>query len=364
MEKRLKDTRSIKKITVELPLYNNMSGGIMRQLMLAQKFYDMAVEIPRFSVISGGIKHMEELSYNLNKKYNVQLRIQKTNQFLDYSTVDFKVPYSIGLPDDTFPESDVVITYSDNPYVDKLVELPQVKKVLIYMLSYGMCLVRERKNILNPKVIVMSSTNRTKDLIEKEGIKCNFVGFGFNSEKFYCDYSILKKKYAALLCHDSPDKKYDLGVKICDKLCDDNLIDGVISFGSSQSFNSHIHPKKMIKSYIDASTEQVREIFCKCSIFIMPSITEGLNLTPVESTLCGCPAVICDGAINDLFFDKKTCLIANKNDFNDIIEKSKELLLNQYYSLIFRNNIKELLKEFTWKKTISNIEGLLYGTDV
>ena len=160
----------IKNITVELPFYSCTSGGIMRQLMLAQKFNDIVVEVPRFSLLSGGIRHMSELSHNLNKKYNVHLRIQKEKFGTNYSEVDLKVPYSIGLPDNTFPESDIVITYSDNPYLESLVNLPQVKKVLIYMLSYGMCIERERKNVLNSSVIVMSSTNRTKELIEKEGV--------------------------------------------------------------------------------------------------------------------------------------------------------------------------------------------------
>lgn len=348
----------IKNITVELPFYSHMSGGIMRQLTLAQKFNDIVVEVPRFSLLSGGIKHMSELSYNLNKKYNVHLRIQK-EKFITNSKEDLKVPYSIGLPDKSFPKSDIVITYSDNPYLENLVKLPQVKKVLIYMLSYGMCIERERNNVLNPNVIVMSSTNRTKELIEKEGVKCNNVGFGFYGENFYPDYSILRKKYAILLCHKSINKKYDLGVKICNKLLLENLIDGVISFGTSESYDSNIHPQKMIKFYKDATKDQVREIFCRGSVFIMPSITEGLNLTPVESTLCGCPAVICDGAIGDLFFNDKTCLIAEKNNFEDIYEKSKKILLNSYYSLFFRNNIKDLLKYFTWEKTVENIENLI-----
>lgn len=327
--------------------------------MLAQKFNDIVVEVPRFSLLSGGIRHMSELSHNLNKKYNVHLRIQKEKFGTNYSEVDLKVPYSIGLPDNTFPESDIVITYSDNPYLESLVNLPQVKKVLIYMLSYGMCIERERKNVLNSSVIVMSSTNRTKELIEKEGVKCNNVGFGFCSEKFYCDYSILRKRYAILLCHNSEDKKYNLGVKICNKLSKDNLIDGVICFGTSESYDSHVHPEKMVNFYKNATKDQVRKIFSTGSVFIMPSVTEGLNLTPVESALCGCPAVICDGAINDIFFNEKTCLIAEKNNFEDIYEKSKKILINPYYSLFFRDNMKDLLENFTWEKTIENIERLL-----
>jgi glycosyltransferase involved in cell wall biosynthesis len=318
------------KITVELPLYSLSSGGIVRQTTLAQK---------------------------LVSRYNVHLRIQKINPMIDYSKIDFKVPYSIGIPDSTFPESDIVITYSDNPYGHLLTELPQVKKVLIYMLSYGMCFERERKNIFNPKIITMSSTNRTKQMIESDGVKCHCVGFGLEMKNFYVDFSIQKNNYAAILYHASPDKQYKLAVDLCDELCKQNLIDGVITFGSSKNYEQFKHPQKLIKNYQNATPQQVRKIFNNCKIFIMPSITEGLNLTPIESTLCCCPAVICDGAIGDIFFDGKTCFIAEKN-FSDIFEKSKELLSNQIYSAIFQNNMETLLKQFTWEKTVKNIEEL------
>jgi glycosyltransferase involved in cell wall biosynthesis len=318
----------------------------------------ITIEIPFYSTTSGGIAQMYELAVSLQKKYYVHLRIQ-TNSELDYSKIGFRMPYSVGLPDSTFPKSDIVITYSDNPYIDELTNLVQVKKVLIYMLSYGMCIERERKNILNSKVTVLSSTIRTQRLIEKEGVKCSCVGFGIETKNFYVDSSIQQDCYASLLYHYAPDKQYKLGVNVCNELCKQGLIKGVITFGTSKDYEKFEHPERLIKNYQNATHEEVREIFNKCSVFVMPSITEGLNLTPIESTLCGCPAVICDGAIDDIFFDCKTCLIAEKNSFFDILEKSKEILESPMYSVIFRNNIEALLTKFTWENTISNIEKIM-----
>jgi hypothetical protein len=329
----------------------------MGQVSLTQKLW--TVELPKYAETSGGIVRTKKLTVELQKKHKVHLRIQKTNPLLDYSKIDFKVPYSIGMPDKTFPESDVVITYSDNPYADILTSLPQVKRTLIYMLSYGMCFERERKNIFNPKITVMSSTNRTKKMIEKEGIKCYCVGFGLETKNFYIDRLIERKKYAALLYHYSLDKQYELGVKVCNELYKQKLIDGTITFGTSQEYQNYMHPISLIKNYQNASSEQVKNIFNECCIFIMPSITEGLNSTPVESTLCGCPSIICDGAIDDLFFDGETCLIARKNDFIDVLEKSKKIILHPIYSMIFKDNLEKLLYQFTWEKTILNIEEIL-----
>ena len=154
----------------------------------------ITLELPFYSPYSGGISHTIALAQELKKKYDVHIRFQRETP--DKFNLD--IPFSIGLPDHTFPASDVVITYSDNPYTNLLTELPQVKKVLIYMLSYGMCIEREHRNILNPKLTVMSSTLRTKKLIESEGITCHNVGFGRIPPDFSFP-NIERKKYAAIL---------------------------------------------------------------------------------------------------------------------------------------------------------------------
>lgn len=319
---------------------------------------NIVVEIPFYSKTSGGIQHMMQLAIALNKKHRVHVRAQNFNSDLDYNK-EISISYSVGLPDYTFPSADVVITYSDNPYTEFLARLPQVKKVIIYMLSYGMCIERERKNILNPKVVVTSSTLKIKKAIENEGIQCTCIGFGLDSKKhFFIENKIERSRYASLLYHTSPDKQYDLGVEICNKLQQQRLINGTIVFGSKSGFEKAKHPSRIISQYLDATQDEIRQVFNECSIFIMPSISEGLNLTPIEAALCGCPSVICDGAFDDVFFDGKTCIVAKKQDEKDIFEKSIRLLKNPKLATEFKKNIEKIIKKFTWEKTISNIERL------
>lgn len=301
---------------------------------------------------------MMQLALALNKKHRVHIRAQNFNSDLDYNK-EITISYSVGLPDYTFPSADVVITYSDNPYTEFLARLPQVKKVIIYMLSYGMCFERERKNILNPRVTVTSSTLKIKKAIEDEGVHCTCIGFGLGSKKyFFVESKIERSRYASLLYHNSPDKQYSLGVEICNKLQQQGLIDGTIIFGSRNDFEKSKHPSKIISQYLDATQNEIRQVFNECSIFIMPSISEGLNLTPIEAALCGCPSVICDGAFDDVFFDGKTCVVAKKQDEEDIFEKSKYLLRHPKLAIEFRKNIEKTIKKFTWEKTINNIERL------
>lgn len=326
------------KITIEIPTFKRTSGGIMRHVMLAKM-----------------LKEKEGL--------DVHLRIQRNNTAINYSQhlkdINFSIgiPVSIGIPDRTFPESDVVITYSDTPHGEKLTALRQVKKVIVYMLSYGLCLERERKNVFNPKIAVMSSTLKLKRMIEADGGSCTYVGFGLNPNEFYIEPGIKRKSgWVAILYHPSPNKQYKMAVRVCDELYKIGKIKKVIVFG--MRFDGVKSIKDTYITYLDASHDVIRKIFCLCVLFIMPSISEGLNMTPMEATLCGCPAVICDGAFGDLYFNNKTCVVAKKGDFQDILEKSINTLNNPNLGLYFKERMEKIIINYTWDNTIENIMAL------
>jgi hypothetical protein len=96
-----------------------------------------SIEIPLYSTISGGIQRMFRLAIELNKRHNVHLRIQKINNNLDYSKIDFQVPYSIGIPDSSFPKSDIVIiNLSQDIYIKALNSIQTFSIVFIFYSYY------------------------------------------------------------------------------------------------------------------------------------------------------------------------------------------------------------------------------------
>lgn len=335
------------KIAVEIPHYDPTSGGIQRMIRLV-------MELPHYNPTSGGVNE----SIKLGNKFNpdVVIRFQKLLNF--YPQIDNT--WSVGLPDNTFPDCDVCITYSDNPYLEDLVNLPQVKKVFLLMLSYGMSIERERKNVLNDKVIVMCSTKKIEKMILAEDVKVHRIGFSVEQDKMYNEKK-KRKNYLVIMYHPSKDKKYSTAVEISDYLFSEKLIDGVITFGTELRYNEFIHPKGLVKHYSNANRDEIHDVFNICKCFLMPSISEGLNLTPIESTLCGCPAILCDGAIDEIFFNNKNCFVVSSNDKTMMIEKSKNVILNfDKYSDCFSHNMREVLKDFTWEKVIENLNKLLW----
>jgi hypothetical protein len=325
--------------------------------------YDIVFELPRYRPGSGGIASTIELVSSIHKLYpnlKLHVRFQNSQTGIDYNSIGLPVSFSIGLPGNNFPSTDWVITYTDTPYGEVVAKLPQINSIAILMLSYGMAPEREKRNININNIKILSSTYRTKKLLEKDNIKNTWVGFGVNAHHFYQEPVIKNKKIAVLLQHSSPDKKYAMGVSICDRLYSSKYIDEVITFGASiHKDKLSKHPKALTQHYTNATVDQIRNIFSNASIFIMPSILEGLSRTPMEATLCGCPAVLCDGALEDIYFPEKNCKWALKNVEPSFLSKSIEILNNDY-SFIFKSDMEQRIKSYTWDNTANNIIKALY----
>ena len=331
-------------IVVELPDYDITSGGIMRTLKVV-------MELPHYSPESGGIRD----NLLIAEKFNMQVRFQN----LSCGYPDIKTNWTVGFPDHTFPKCDICITYSDNPYIEELVELPQIGKVYILMLSYGMNLPVEKRNIHNSKLKVLCSTKKLEKAIKDEGVEVFRLGVGLDMSEMY-QTNFERKNYLAILYNNMGVKKYQTSVKVADILYQNKVINGVISFGRSDGYDKYQHPKGLIKHYSRASRSEVREIFNICKCFLMPSVSEGLNLTPIESALCGCPAVLCDGAIGEIFFDKVNCLVAVKEDISDMVNKCKYLISNfEIASPLFKKDMNEKIKDMTWNKVFDNLKKIL-----
>lgn len=310
-------------------------------------------DLPRYDSTSGGINETIKIANRMTP-----LPVLRFQRLLDYYP-QLPNSWTVGYPDNTFPDCDACITFSDNIKLPDLIKLPQIDKVLIYMLSYGMSIERERSNVLNKDVTVMCSTKKLEKLISKEGVVVHRVGFALDMDEMYDEHKE-RKNYLGILYHHSKDKRYEDAVTVADYLYDNNVIDGVITFGNDHNYNEHQHPKGLVLHYSKANRKEVREIFNTCKVFIMPSISEGLNLTPIESTLCGCPAILCDGAIDEIFFNKKNCFVVEKNDTDSMIKTCKDVIENfASYSPKFNKHMKHIVQDYTFENVINNITKLI-----
>jgi len=307
---------------------------------------NLIFELPFYSSFVGGITETIKLAERLGASVRFQRKAQ--------SPINIPVPYTIGMSNRTFPECDVCITYSDNPYLNALVYLPQVHKVFVYMMSYGMSYKNERHNALHHKVTCLCTTEKIEQAIIADGGNPIRVGFALDMDDMI-DLKDKRGNFLAIMYHDMPSKRYDLAVKVADELFANGIIEGVITFGCLLGYDKHKEPDGLVAFYPDAKRETVIEIFNNCKCFLMPSVSEGLSLTPIEATLCGCVSVICDGAIGEIFFGDN-CIIAMPDDFVDISTCVTDAMTNfDAYSETFKTNMQSVVKNYTWNELLSKI---------
>lgn len=313
-------------------------------------------ELPHYKMSSGGIVETIKFNDKFPEDYEVSYRFQKKSDEIPTNISD----YTYGLPDDTFPECDVCITYSDNPYLDDLIKIGKCKKILLHTLSYGMAIERERKNVLNKDVFVICSTKKIENGIILDGGKVNRVGFALDMDNMYVDNNIKRNRYLSILYHPSELKRYKLAVEVSNKLYKDGKIDGVITFGGDIDYDKSIKPISLVKHFKNANRDEIRYVFNSCMCFLMPSITEGLNLTPIESVLCGCIPILCDGAIGELFFDKENCFICEKDNVDEMYNLVNFSVENHnIYNISFQKKMRSVITPYTWDSVIKNIINLI-----
>lgn len=313
----------------------------------------IVLELPFYSKTVGGITATVELA----KELKAEIRFQSVSRQIPDD--DFPVPFTIGHADRNFPECDICITYSDNPYAEKLLILPQIKHVAVFMQSYGMSIANEKRNALNKRILTLCTTKKIEYLIKADGGIVHNVGMGLDIKGF-TNRNEERKNYLAIMYHNMYSKRYETAVRVANMLYKDKVIDGVISFGMEEGYHNYYHPKGLVKHYPNATREEVASIFNQCKAFLMPSTSEGFNITPIEATLCGCPAVICDGAIGEIYIDEFNCFVVPKENIVSMYEHILDIVINfALYSESFNDNMNKMIEGYTWANVANKIKMFL-----
>lgn len=308
-----------KKIIVVIPVYSETSGGIKRMLRLAEQLlirgYDIGIHIQRVS---------KRLSLPVGLTYG-------TNVYSE------------------FPSCDTVITYSDDPYIEEYQKILPAVNLLVYMLSFGMCLEREVA-VVRSGAKILCSTQKVVD--EIEACLCRGVykiGFSLDEHRNCYFNEGRARKYISIMYHPAPKKNFALTRMVCDGL---GL--PVIVFGQRPAGLTITVPKNTQSIYYNAGYNTIRSILNRSRLFINMSESEGLNLTPFEAALCGTPSILCDGS--DEIHDIENFVECN---VDAAIKKSKRILKRRVCSKSISENAYEVSKAHTWDTVINKLKGFL-----
>ena len=114
----------------------------------------------------------------------------------------------------------------------------------------------------------------------------------------------------------------------------------------------------------DISNDLKNALVAKSDIFVMPSIihkksVEGFGIAYVEAAQYGIPSIGGkDGGAADAIDHKKTGLICDGNNLDDIYSSINTMLENKKY-LDYGKNAKEFVHKFQWSKIIEDYKKIL-----
>jgi len=98
------------------------------------------------------------------------------------------------------------------------------------------------------------------------------------------------------------------------------------------------------------SHDNVWEYYQKASIFVLPSLNEGMSNTMLEALACGLPLLATDtGGTRELVTDNKNGFIVKMKDFNDLAEKIEKFLLDRSLEEKMGKESRLLAEKLSWE---------------
>ena len=236
-------------------------------------------------------------------------------------------------------------------------------------------------NVLNNVEVVVANSEYTKNLAIKCGIDENRIivinpGVNtvqeLNNKSLEKVESLLKYKFPRLITVSRYDKRKNHEKVIMAlrnlKLIYPDIVYICIGYGDEEE-----NIKKLVKEldieeqvmfFKDISNELKNSLLAKSNIFVMPSIihkksVEGFGIAYVEAAQYGIPSIGgVDGGASDAITHKKSGLICDGNNLNDVYSSINAMLENKKY-LEYGKAAKESSIKFNWDNIIKEYKKIL-----
>ena len=236
-------------------------------------------------------------------------------------------------------------------------------------------------NVLNNVEVIVANSKYTKDLAIQKGAEENKIivinpGVDLVQElnKKMLDKveSLLKHKSPRLITVSRFDKRKNHEKVIMALRNFKQIYPGIIyicvGYGDEEQnikkLVEELDLKEQVIFFKDISNELKNSLLAKSNIFVMPSIihkksVEGFGIAYVEAAQYGIPSIGgVDGGASDAIDHKKTGLICDGNNLNEIYSSINSMLENNKY-LEYGKAAKENSIKFKWKKIIEEYKKIL-----
>ena len=185
------------------------------------------------------------------------------------------------------------------------------------------------------------------NIVNSKGLQKQLEGYGISSEVIYqgIDFNLWNNEYLrpeytiriGCLHTKQHRKRWKDFVKLHSILGD--LEYDYVGIGNALPKETFLTDFKL-----NASPEELRDLYSSCHIWFAPTDNEGLHNVPMEANLCGCLVVCSDHPLNGMIYDyaekKSTAMIYPFGN----IEKAVDLIRKpEWYKI---NNMQLIIKSF------------------
>jgi len=236
-------------------------------------------------------------------------------------------------------------------------------------------------NVLNNVEVIVANSKYTKDLAIQKGAEENKIivinpGVDLvqelNKKTLDKVESLLKHKTPRLITVSRFDKRKNhekviMALRNFKQIYPD-IIYICVGYGDEEQnikkLVEELDLKEQVMFFKDISNELKNSLLAKSNIFVMPSIihkksVEGFGIAYVEAAQYGIPSIGgVDGGASDAIDHKKTGLICDGNNLNEIYSSINSMLENNKY-LEYGKAAKENSIKFKWKKIIEEYKKIL-----
>lgn len=152
-----------------------------------------------------------------------------------------------------------------------------------------------------------------------------------------------------MLYHPSPMKGVKEGIKAFEIAREKFPDIKLVMFGAHRPIESF---PSYVEYHFNVPRKELIYIYGSCSIWLVPSLSEGCNLICMEAMACGCAVVSTRiGGIDDYAIPGESVLISEPGDVKGLASNLIELLSNR--DLLFKIAQKgfQHIQQYTWSKT-------------
>lgn len=362
-----------------LQINQTRKEGVNKFISLLEKGFKLKGDSKKISIITphlrkhGGPTTILHTANELSSKgHDVSIHTIYTDINPEVVKIS-KVPINLNWK--RLPDSDVLITNSDNPYNEHFSQMKNVKKKILLKLSHN-----ERFKELEEKSLqldwdsIVTSTNWLKEACEHplEGWnhppkKAERVGwFHYGHELFNCPPEGKQEGpvlFIGTLVHHHPLKGTNEAIRALTSI-KRNFGDkvGIVGVGEWQDFVQQRPP--WMQYYYNPNRQQMADYMKKINIWVSASHTEGLGRLALEAMSSSCSCVLTDTNA-EFAKDNENCILVPNNNMESLVAGITSLLVDQDLRKRIAKEGYKTAKEYADISDYSNnleriIEGLFH----